>query len=44
LVVLTLPPDSDLPAIVAALRAGKTDGSWDFEEGCISEEWIRLTS
>jgi hypothetical protein len=35
---LDIPPDADLPAIVARLRAGR----FDYEEACVSEEWRSL--
>lgn len=36
---LDIPPDADLRAIVARLRAGRADGTWDYEEACVSTEW-----
>ena len=42
LVALDLPPDADLRAVKAVLERGRSDGSWDFEEGCVSEEWAGL--
>jgi hypothetical protein len=44
LVALTIPPESDLSAIASALQEGESDGSWSFEEGCISDAWTELTS
>ena len=42
LVALDIPPDSDLPAIVSKLRQGRADGSWDYDEGCVTERWLAL--
>jgi hypothetical protein len=36
---LDIPPDADLPAIIARLRAG----TWDYEEACVSAEWRSCT-
>jgi hypothetical protein len=38
-VALTIPPDADLAGIKRILRQGEADGSWAYEEGCISGEW-----
>jgi hypothetical protein len=42
LVALDIAPDSDLLAIVNRLRRGRDDGSWDYDEGCVTEEWLAL--
>ena len=42
IVALDIPPDADLRAIVGRLRAGKSDGTWDYEEACVSTEWLDL--
>jgi Domain of unknown function (DUF4265) len=39
IVALTIPPDADLAGIKRILRQGEADGSWAYEEGCISGEW-----
>jgi hypothetical protein len=39
---LDIPPDTDLRAIIDRLRAGKSDGIWDYEESCVSTEWRGL--
>jgi Domain of unknown function (DUF4265) len=39
IVALTVPPDADLPGIKRTLEQGEADGSWSYEEGCISSEW-----
>jgi hypothetical protein len=39
IVALTVPPDADLAGIKRALEQGAANGSWEFEEGCISSEW-----
>jgi hypothetical protein len=39
---LDIPPDADLRAIVDRLRAGRSDGTWDYEEACVSAEWREL--
>jgi hypothetical protein len=42
MVALDVPPDADLRSIKDALRAGESDGRWEFEEGCISDAWVAL--
>jgi hypothetical protein len=42
IVALDVPPGADLRAIVGRLRAGRSAGSWDFEESCVSTEWRAL--
>lgn len=44
LAVLDIPPDADFPAIHERLRAGRSDGAWDYEEACVSAEWRSLSS
>ena len=39
IVALTVPPDADLAGIKRTLEQGEADGSWSYEEGCISSEW-----
>jgi hypothetical protein len=41
-VALDIPPDADHRAILARLRAGAVDGSWAYEEGCVTDEWLAL--
>ena len=36
---LDIPPEADLRPIRARLRTGRSDGTWDFEEACVSAEW-----
>ena len=38
-VALTVPPGADLAGIKRTLQQGEADGSWAYEEGCISSEW-----
>ena len=40
IVGLTVPPDADLRTIKRALQQGEANGSWAYEEGCVSSEWI----
>jgi len=42
IVALDIPPDADFRAIVARLRAGQADGSWAYEEACVTDEWLAL--
>jgi hypothetical protein len=42
LVALDIAPDADLPAIVSRLWQGRDDGSWDYDEGCVTEGWLAL--
>ena len=39
IVALTIPPDAHLAEIKRTLQRGEADGSWAYEEGCISGEW-----
>jgi hypothetical protein len=39
LVALDIPPDADIAAVKRLLREGERDGSWEYEEGCISDAW-----
>jgi hypothetical protein len=39
---LDIPPGADLHAIIGRLRAGRSDGTWDYEEACVSTEWREL--
>lgn len=39
---LDIPADADFRAILARLRAGRSDGTWDYEEACVSTEWRSL--
>lgn len=40
MVALDIEPTAPLAAIVAALRRGVEDGSWEYEEGRITQAWI----
>lgn len=42
IVALDIPPEADLGAVKQILRQGVADGSWEFEEGNVSEAWITL--
>ena len=42
IVALTIGPDLDLRAIKTLLRQGSTEGWWEYEEGCVGEEWLGL--
>ena len=39
---LDIPPDADFRAILGRLRAGKSDGTWDYQESCVSPAWRDL--
>ncbi|MFD2471200.1 DUF4265 domain-containing protein [Amycolatopsis silviterrae] len=39
MVGFTVPPEANLTEAKRALKAGKADGSWAYEEGCVSREW-----
>jgi hypothetical protein len=43
LVALEVPPDADLVGVQRVLRAGARDGWWDYEEGCVTDEWTAAT-
>ncbi|RMI28031.1 DUF4265 domain-containing protein [Nocardia stercoris] len=39
LVALHVPADADIRAVKQLVIQGAQSGRWDYEEGCISEEW-----
>jgi hypothetical protein len=39
IVALDVPSDADLPAVARLLRRGARDGWWDYEEGCVGDDW-----
>ncbi|WP_406641092.1 DUF4265 domain-containing protein [Amycolatopsis sp. WGS_07] len=39
LVGFTVPPEANLAEAKRVLDAGHADGSWAYEEGCVSQEW-----
>ncbi|MFB9676834.1 hypothetical protein [Streptosporangium vulgare] len=41
LVALNLPPEADLAGAKQLLAKGQV-GWWEYEEGCITEDWIAL--
>ena len=42
IVALDIPPGADLRPIIDRLRAGRSAGSWDFEEACVCAAWRAL--
>lgn len=40
IVALDVPAGADKSAAQRLLRQGKTDNWWDYEEGCITDEWV----
>jgi hypothetical protein len=42
IVALDVPSDVDLAAVVRLLRQGARDGWWDYEEGCVGEDWLAI--
>ncbi|GGN93428.1 hypothetical protein GCM10010112_81640 [Actinoplanes lobatus] len=40
LAALDVPPDADLAAVQRVLRAGARDGWWDYDEGCVGDDWL----
>lgn len=43
MVALDIEPTAPLPAIASALRHGVEDGSWEYEEGRVSDAWTAVT-
>jgi len=43
MVALDIEATAPLAAIVAALRKGVDDGSWEYEEGRVTQAWIAAT-
>jgi hypothetical protein len=42
IVALDLGPETDLATLKAVLRHGDEWGWWEFEEGCVTDEWLDL--
>jgi len=42
IVALDVEPEADVELVKRLLKGGQADGRWDFEEGCVSEEWTTL--
>jgi hypothetical protein len=42
MVALDIPADAPLVPVKALLQQRTSDGWWDFEEGCVSQEWLAL--
>ncbi|MDP8961457.1 MAG: DUF4265 domain-containing protein [Actinomycetota bacterium] len=42
IVALTIEPHLNLPAIKSLLDRGTQEGWWEYEEGCVSDEWLAL--
>lgn len=40
IIALDVPLDADLAAVQRLLRRGSADGSWDYEEACITNAWL----
>ena len=43
MLALDIEPTAALPAVVSVLRRGVEDGSWEYEEGRITQAWIEAT-
>lgn len=43
LVALDIGPEVAIASVNALLNSGETDGRWDYEEGCVTDDWLRLT-
>jgi hypothetical protein len=39
---LDVPPGAPLLEVKNLLREGHEDGRWDYDEGCVSDEWLAL--
>jgi hypothetical protein len=44
MLALDVTPADPLEQLIAVLRAGVADGSWEFEEGRVTQWWIEATS
>lgn len=42
MVALDIGPGAPLASVRGLLERGKTDGWWHYEEGCVTEQWLRL--
>lgn len=42
MVALDIGPDAPLARVKSLLASGESDGRWDYEEGCITEQWSNL--
>ncbi|MBO1752567.1 DUF4265 domain-containing protein [Actinotalea sp. BY-33] len=43
MVALDIGPEGPLAAIKGLLDDGEADGRWHYEEGCVTERWLRLS-
>ncbi|MCG3757584.1 MULTISPECIES: DUF4265 domain-containing protein [unclassified Amycolatopsis] len=44
MVGFTVPPGANLAEAKRALQEGRADGSWAYEEGCVSDAWLAAGS
>ena len=44
MVALDIEPDAPMSQVIAVLREGVENGSWEYEEGRITDDWVRLTN
>jgi len=42
MVALDIGPDAPVGAVKRLLEQGEADGRWHYEEGCVTDEWLRL--
>lgn len=42
MLALDVPADADLARLKAVLRDGESDGTWNYEEGAVTDEWLSL--
>jgi hypothetical protein len=40
IVAVSVPPTAPLAGVKDRLDRGQEDGSWEYEEGCIGEDWL----
>jgi hypothetical protein len=43
MVALDIGPDAPIASAKSRLNRGEADGHWHYEEGYVTEEWLRLT-
>jgi hypothetical protein len=43
MLALDITTDDPLHHVVAVLRAGQADGSWEYKEGRITQAWVEAT-
>lgn len=44
MLALDIEPDAPMNEVITVLRDGVANGSWEYEEGRVTDDWVRLTN